>query len=209
MKNKKLNSGANYWSKFLVLMSAFFSGKGVFTKIGFILVILFLFIPNAAISAVFAVLVFIFVGILAIMNDKDVKKVAKTSNKGVVSFAKEAVGGDIGANIVKSVVDKGVSTFGGDLEVELREQKLNLAEMADITKFFNLLDLKKKAKLKLVKSSGAKLVLKGYYKDHGTPMKLEAQLKKEKDDKAALKKAARKAAKNAPVYGPVVPPVNP
>lgn len=208
MKNKnKLASNAGYVSRFLLLVEAFFSGKGFFTKVGMLVIILGLFIPNLAVSVVFFVLIFIFVAVVALMKEKDVNKITKQSSKGVVAFGKYAISGDIGSSLAKSIGDTVVSAIGEKLAIELRLQKLTLSEIGSLTKYFKLLKVKDKTALKFVQANGAKKTLTAYNQAHGSTMKLEGKIQKEKKDKAALKKAARKATKNTPVYGPVVPPV--
>ena len=208
MKNKnKLASNAGYVSRFLKLVDSFFSGKGFFTKVGMLVVIIGLFLPNLAVSLVFFVLIFIFVAVVALMKEKDVERISKQSSKGVVAFGKYAISGDIGSSLAKSIGDTVVSAIGEKLAVELRLQKLTLSEIGALTKYFKLLKVKDKVALKFVKANGAKKTLAAYDQAHGSVMRLEGKIQKEKEAKAALKKAAKKAAKNAPVYGPVIPPV--
>lgn len=191
MKNNPLASNAGYSSRFLVLISAFFGGKGLFTKIGFVLVIAFLLVPNLLVTTIFAVLVLVFVAVIALTKESEVEKVVKKSSKGVIPFAKYAINGDIGGSVAKSFGDTLVGAVGAKLDVELREQNLSLADIGTLKKFFKLLKIKDKRALKLVKTDGASKVLKSYLKQYGSLLVFQRKLSKEKEAKAALKKASK------------------
>lgn len=191
MKNNPLASNAGFGSRFLVLMSAFFGGKGFFTKIGFVLVIIVLLVPNLLVTVVFSVLVLGFVAVIALTKDKDVEKVVKKSSKGVVPFAKYAINGDIGGSVARSVGDSFISATGGKLDVELRKQGLKLVDIGSLKKFFKLLKIKDKQALKLVKANDGSKVLSSYIKTYGTLLVFQRKLNKEKEAKKVLKNAAK------------------
>lgn len=191
---KKNSSNSGFLARFLKLNSSLMGGKNFFVKFMFIIII-GVFTINFGVSILFGITIFLFVGIASLAGDKDAERLAKKADKGIVSFAKYAISGDLGDSLSKSIVDTAVKAVKGKLDVELRDQHMSIADISLLKEYFKLLNIKNKKAIKLVKSDGGPKVLKNYRKTYGSVDKLSDSIAKEKAVKKAFRKKAKKARK--------------